>query len=188
MGHLATRARQDTSPITRCLIPRDGHLAMPRDGQRWTPRDVDPAREHLARIQLSVTALALMNPNASLRPPRAGVQAPSVRHRSRRRATDARRGVLGDVFGNGVDRKPLPRGSREDRRCLTHPRGRSARDVRCVCPLRPIRCAFAARHHAQALLIPRMSAQGVHPGESSQTRPSLARHRLGGCIRRTAPQ
>ena len=29
-------------------------------------------------------------------------------------------------------------------------------------PLRPIRCAFAARHHAEALLIPRMSAQGVH--------------------------
>ena len=53
--------------------------------------------------------------------------------------------------------------SREPPRAITHPGRRR----------RPMRCAFAARHHAQPLLIHRMSAQGVHPGESGQTRPKF---------------
>ena len=54
--------------------------------------------------------------------------------------------------------------------------------------LRPLRCAFAARQHAEPLLIHRMSAQGDPPRESRRTRRGLPRQWVRACIRRTGPQ
>ena len=77
------------------------------------------------------------------------------------------------VFPGRRRRRMLPCEVRGARRCLTPSREPPRAITHPGRRRRPMRCAFAARHHAQPLLIHRMSAQGVHPGESGQTRPKF---------------
>ena len=95
-------------------------------------------------------------------------------------ATVAARGVLRTCPGPSRGRLGgVPRRGRRGDSAAGHARARG---------LRPIRCAFAARHHPKPLLIHRMSAQGDPPRESGPTRFRLARQTVEICIRRTDPQ
>ena len=162
--------------ITRSLTPRSRHLALCRFEQRSSLRrpmnELVPVRG--VHYEVCDTSLGPSSVAPSRSAAATARRASSARDASpSTHATESTTRCPRGVFPGRRRRRMLPcevRGagrcltpSREPPRAITHPGRRR----------RPMRCAFAARHHAQPLLIHRMSAQGVHPGESGQTRPKF---------------
>jgi hypothetical protein len=171
--------RVPVQPPSRHLGP--GHLQRPRLSLRSarTPRTRHLGPGHLGPGHLGpetpragVSSVDRRPLVATLAPP--GVQARRVSfHVSPRDGCAARcpRGVSLDGVDEGWSSAELL----DRRRWLTPSRVVTGRGTRFLFALRPMRCAFAARQPAQALLIHRMSAQGVLFGKSGQTRGKLPR-------------